>query len=65
MARFDLSQYSTVAERIDAFWAKYPDGRLHTELVHFSPEQVVIRAEVYLDRKDERPGDGGLCGGAH
>jgi hypothetical protein len=35
MARFDLSQYSTVAERIDAFWAKYPDGRLHTELVHF------------------------------
>jgi hypothetical protein len=55
MARFDLSQYSTVAERIDAFWAKYPDGRLHTELVHFSPEQVVIRAEVYLDRKDERP----------
>ena len=55
MARFDLSQYSTVAERIDAFWKKYPDGRLHTELVHFSPEQVVIRAEVYLDRKDERP----------
>lgn len=55
MARFDLSQYSTVAERIDAFWSKYPDGRLHTELVHFSPEQCVIRAEVYLDRKDERP----------
>ena len=55
MARFDLAQYSTVAERIDKFWAKYPEGRLHTELVHFSPEQVVIKAEVYLDRKDERP----------
>jgi hypothetical protein len=55
MPRFDLSQYSTVAERIDAFWAKYPNGRLHTELVHFSPEQCVIRAEVYLDRDDERP----------
>ena len=55
MPRFDLSQYSTVAERIDAFWAKYPEGRLHTEVVHFSPEQVVIRAEVYLDRDDERP----------
>jgi hypothetical protein len=55
MARFDLSQYSTVAERIDKFWAKYPDGRLHTELVHFSSEQVVIKAEVYLDREDLRP----------
>jgi hypothetical protein len=55
MARFDLSQYSTVAERIDAFWKKYPEGRLHTELVHFSPEQVVMRGEVYLDRNDERP----------
>jgi hypothetical protein len=48
-------QYSTVAERIDKFWKKYPNGRLHTELVHFSPEQVVIRAEVYLDRDDLRP----------
>jgi hypothetical protein len=55
MARFDLSQYSTVAERIDKFWEKYPDGRLHTELVHFAADQVVIRAEVYLDRDDERP----------
>ena len=55
MARFDLTQYSTVAERIDAFWVKYPDGRLHTELMHFSPEQVVIKAEVYLDRDDVRP----------
>ena len=55
MPRFDITQYSTVAERIDAFWLKYPNGRLHTELVHFSPEQVVIRAEVYLDREDLRP----------
>ena len=52
MPRFDISQYSTVAERIDAFWKKYPNGRLHTQLVHFSPEQVVIKAEVFLDRED-------------
>ena len=55
MPRFDLSQYSTVAERIEKFWKIYERGRLHTELVHFSPEQVVIRAEVYLDRDDLRP----------
>lgn len=55
MPRFDLSQYSTVAERIDKFWEKYPNGRLHTELVHFSPEQVVMRGEVFLDREDTVP----------
>jgi len=55
VARFNLEDYETVEDRLKRFWAKYPDGRLHTELVHFSPEQVVIRAEVYLDRKDERP----------
>lgn len=55
MPRFDITQYSTVAERIDKFWAKYPNGRLHTELVHFDSEQVVIRAEVFTDRDDTRP----------
>lgn len=55
LARFDLSQYSTVAERIDKFWAKYPDGRIHTELVHFGDQQVVIKAEIYTRFDDERP----------
>lgn len=55
MARFDLSQYSTVAERIDLFWAKYPDGRIHTELVHFSPDQVVVKASVFTRFDDEMP----------
>ena len=55
MARFDITQYLTVAERIDIFWERYPQGRLHTELIHFTPEQVVIRAEVYLDREDPVP----------
>jgi hypothetical protein len=55
MARFDITQYSTVAERIDKFWVKYPEGRLHTELVHFSPDQVVIKAEVFLTREDAFP----------
>lgn len=55
MARFDLSQYSTVAERIDKFWEKYPDGRIHTDIVHFDAEQVVIRAEIYTRIDDEMP----------
>jgi len=55
MARFDLSQYSTVAERIDKFWEKYPDGRIHTEIVHFDAEQVVIKAEIYTRIDDDLP----------
>jgi hypothetical protein len=44
-----------VAERIDLFWAKYPDGRIHTELVHFSPDQVVVKASVFTRFDDEMP----------
>jgi hypothetical protein len=55
MARFDLSQYSTVAERIDKFWQKYPDGRIHTELVHFSAEQVVVKAAIFTRFDDDQP----------
>ena len=55
MARFDISQYSTVAERIDKFWAKYPDGRIFTDIVSISETQVVVRAEVFTRFDDERP----------
>ena len=55
MPRFDLSQYSTVAERIDKFWEKYPDGRIHTEIVHFDADQVVIKAEIYTRLDDDLP----------
>jgi hypothetical protein len=55
MARFNLDQYMTVAERVDLFWQRYPSGRLSTELVHFEPDQCVVRAEVYADKDDEFP----------
>lgn len=55
MAHFDLSQYQTVQERIDLFWTKYPNGRLYTELVSFTPDQVVFKAEVYANKDDVYP----------
>lgn len=55
MAHFNLSEYQTVQERIDLFWLKYPNGRLYTELVSFTPEQVVFKAEVYLHKDDLYP----------
>ena len=55
MAYFDLSQYQTVQERIDLFWSAFPDGRLNLEIVSLTDTQVVMKAEVYLDKADEKP----------
>ena len=55
MAHFNLSEYQTAQERIDLFWQKYPNGRLNIELVSFTPEQVVFKAEVYANKDDVCP----------
>ena len=55
MAQFNLSEYQTVQERIDLFWNKFPRGRLNVELVSFTPEQVIFKAECYADRDDVYP----------
>jgi hypothetical protein len=55
MAHFDLTQYQTVQERIDLFWQKYPAGRINVELVSFTPEQVVFKAEIFANRDECDP----------
>jgi hypothetical protein len=55
MAYFDLSAYQTVQERIDLFWQLYPNGRFNLEIVSMTPEQVVIKSEVWTDIAEEKP----------
>ena len=55
MAHFNLNEYQTVQERIDLFWSRYDNGRFNVELVSFTPEQVVFKAEVYLHKDDLYP----------
>jgi len=55
MAHFNLSEYQTVQERIDLFWTKYPSGRINVELVSFTPEQVVFKAEIFANRDEVDP----------
>lgn len=50
-----IENYEPVAVRIDKFWKAYPNGRIHTDLVEFSGERVIARAEIYADREDTRP----------
>lgn len=58
MARFDLSQYETVEERIKRFYEMYPDGRIVTKLVDEvefgdKPKLWVFKAFVYLTAGDQ------------
>ncbi len=55
MAYFDLSQYQTVQERIDLFWSAFPEGRLNLEIVSMTDAQVVMKAEVFLNKDDSFP----------
>jgi hypothetical protein len=52
---FDLSSYEPVSDRITKFWAKYPQGRLHTEIVLINETEVVVKALVFTDKDDARP----------
>ena len=50
-----LDNYQPVEERIRQFWAKYPNGRLHTEIVLINETEIVIKASAFTDRDDTRP----------
>ncbi|HEX6940440.1 MAG TPA: hypothetical protein VF158_13580 [Longimicrobiales bacterium] len=60
MARenFNVRDYVDVAERIRAFYARYPDGSIQTEMVRLEGDMVVFRATVYRDREDAHPTTG-------
>lgn len=52
---FNLSEYTTVSERIKLFREMYPMGRIITTLISEDPNRVVFKAEFYRDDEDQRP----------
>ena len=52
---FNMNDYEPVADRISAFWKKYGNGRLHTEIVLINETEIVIKASAFTDREDPRP----------
>jgi len=46
---WNMSDYEPVAERITRFWDKYPNGRIHTEIVLINEQQVVVKASIWRD----------------
>jgi len=57
MARFDLSKYATVAERIQVLYSEYPDARIVTEnlttVADRSVSTWVVKASLYLTAGDQ------------
>jgi len=52
---FNLAGYAPVAERITQFYEAHPGGRIVTELVSRSANEVVFRASVYRDASEAGP----------
>src|SRR4051812_35135282 len=53
--RFDPTLYAPVADRLTLFWAAHPRGRIATQLVERSSEEVVFVARIYRDANDPEP----------
>lgn len=55
--RFNPEEYITVHERIEKFYAKFPQGRVVTTILEHDRESgfVLVRAEVYREPDDALP----------
>lgn len=58
---FNLDEYTTVRERIQMFWGKYPNGRIRTEILDWSDKRFIVLAEIYSDKSDAFPLSTGLA----
>ena len=49
---FSPDQYATVAERIELFYSRFPQGRINTELVTREDGEITFKALVYRTAND-------------
>jgi hypothetical protein len=67
---FNADQYATVADRIELFYSRFPEGRINTELVARDDGEITFKASVYRSATEtlaaatgwasEREGDGDI-----
>ena len=50
-----LKDYVEVNQRVIEFWQKYPNGRIHTEILSWENGVIVIKASGYRDIADNFP----------
>lgn len=52
---FNLDDYTTVQERSDIFWERWPNGAVRTRIISESDTRVVVVCELFRDNSDEKP----------
>ena len=52
---FNLEDYTTVQERSNIFWERYPNGAVRTRIVSESDTRVIVVCELFRDNADEKP----------
>ena len=52
---FDPNSYATVAERVRLFYVAHPLGRIETDMVGHTDQEIVFKALVYRQPNDKRP----------
>ena len=52
---FDPESYAPVAARVELFYERFPTGRILTELVQHTEQEIVFRAAVYRAAEDAEP----------
>jgi hypothetical protein len=50
-----IEDYEPVASRLARFWEKHPEGRVITKLITIEGDRVIVQADIYVDREDDRP----------
>lgn len=55
MPAFNLDNYETVEDRLARFWQEHSKGRILTSIHYYDENRIVVRAEIYFDRDDNRP----------
>jgi hypothetical protein len=52
---FNLDDYTTVQERSNIFWERWPNGAVRTRIVSESDTRVIVVCELFRDNADEKP----------
>jgi len=52
---FNLEDYTTVQERSNIFWERFPNGAVRTRIISESDTRVVVVCELFRDSTDPQP----------
>jgi hypothetical protein len=50
-----LEGYESVAERIEKFWVKYPNGRIDVKIVFQDGTRYIVQTDIYKEMSDALP----------